>query len=66
MRQNWVTVNEFIDEYKLSRSLAYRYVLIDDFPSMRVGKNAWRVDLNRTQIWLSKQFNQDRRIEEVE
>lgn len=63
MRANWVTVKEFIDKYKLSQGLAYQYVQSEDFPSMRVGKEAWRVDLNRVPIWFAKKFNQDRKIE---
>lgn len=47
-REEWVTVQEFMEYYNLSSSTAYRLIHDKKFPAQRVSKRAYRVDLSKT------------------
>ncbi|NYB73410.1 hypothetical protein HZF24_04570 [Sedimentibacter hydroxybenzoicus DSM 7310] len=46
--EEWVTVPKFMEHYDLSSATAYRIIHAKGFPSQRVTKRAYRVDLSRT------------------
>jgi predicted DNA-binding transcriptional regulator AlpA len=56
-KEEWVSVPKFIEHYDLSSTTAYRLIHDKNFPSQRVSKRAYRVDLSRTDEWFSKNFN---------
>lgn len=53
----WVTVEKFIQYYSLSKALAYTLIHAKGFPSMKVSKRAYRVDLSRTDEFFEKFYN---------
>jgi len=57
LQENWVTIPKFIEYYDLSIALAYRLIHAKGFPSQRVSKRAYRVDLNKTDEYFNKNFN---------
>jgi hypothetical protein len=56
--EEWVTVRKFIEHYNLSISLAYELIHTAGFPSIKVSKRAYRVDLSKTDEYFKKYFNQ--------
>jgi predicted DNA-binding transcriptional regulator AlpA len=65
-RARYVTVKEFQDYYSLKKSTAYDLIKKNNFPIKKVSEKLIRVDISKVDEWMDKQFNQDRRIEEVE
>lgn len=55
--EQWVTVAEFVEHYNLSKTLAYTLIHAVGFPSMKVSKRAYRVDLSRTDEYFKKYYN---------
>lgn len=55
--EEWVTVAEFIEHYHLSKTLAYTLIHHKNFPCQRVSKRAYRVDLNKTDEFFKKHYN---------
>lgn len=55
--EEWVSIPNFIKHYDLSSATAYRLIHAKGFPSQRVSKRAYRVDLSRTDDYFSKVFN---------
>ncbi len=53
----WVSIPKFIKHYDLSTATAYRLIHAKGFPSMKVSKRAYRVDLSRTDEYFEKHFN---------
>ena len=56
-KENWVKVKDYIEYYSLSIALAYQHIHAKNFPQKKVGKNAYRVDLNKTDRWLEQNFS---------
>lgn len=54
---NWVTVKEFMAHYKLPRALAYTVIHAKNFPMLRVGKEAIRINLSKTDEFFKKEYN---------
>lgn len=56
-KSEWVSVPKFIEYYDLSIALAYRLIHAKGFPCQRVSKRAYRVDLNKTDDFFKKYYN---------
>lgn len=54
MSSYWVTVPKFIEHYDLSSATAYRLIHAKGFPSQRVSKRAYRVDLSKTDEYFKR------------
>jgi predicted DNA-binding transcriptional regulator AlpA len=52
--EEWVTIPKFIEHYDLSSATAYRLIHAKGFPSQRVSKRAYRVDLSKTDEYFRK------------
>jgi predicted DNA-binding transcriptional regulator AlpA len=52
--EEWVSVPKFIEHYDLSSSTAYNLIHAKGFPSQRVSKRAYRVDLSKTDEYFRK------------
>ena len=49
-------VKVFIEQYSLSKGHAYQLIAMPGFPSIKVGKSAWRVDMSKVDDWMEKRF----------
>lgn len=47
-KEEWVSVPKFKEHYDLSTATAYRLIHAKGFPSVKVSKRAYRVDLSKT------------------
>mgnify|MGYP000983725025 FL=1 len=56
-KEEWVNMKIFQEHYDLSSSTAYRLIHAKGFPSQRVSKRAYRVDLSKTDEFFEKYFN---------
>lgn len=54
--EEWVSVPKFIEHYDLSSATAYRLIHAKGFPSQRVSKRAYRVDLSKTDEYFKREW----------
>lgn len=51
-KEEWVTVPVFAKFYDLSSATAYRLIHLKNFPSQRISKRCYRVDLSKTDAYF--------------
>lgn len=56
-KAQWKPVKVFQEYYSLSKPLAYKIVKMQGFPMKYFGEKTIRVDMNRTDDFMDKTFN---------